>query len=550
MSYPAFHTLRGDGYDAMLLDTDGSQMYETEYGELLGEMVKANDVWMVQQYIEKHPKAGLYPSDLRDMDAFFIACEYGSLDVLRVLLDHYHAHIDSPDTESLEQRKISLLGIACRFAQLDMVRFLLDSQPPLGTVEPGDGWCETTLLSAATSISDVGFDWERCQFPERSWVRDRVARSESLIHLLLDRGASARDVTLSRSDKQDPPQASETVIGLAIAQASYQLVARLINAGADVHRRQMPLNQLNNYGGSDLPRDVTALHRGSRFWNAPGIRALLDYRGSNVDIADMVSVRDSDGRLPLHWAAIGPDPLAEDMLPENEVLPRIVDTFKLLLEGKQSTVNIQDNLGRTALFYAVSTHAKCISSHSYTLARFLCENGADASFAATDGKTVLHELALASHAGDPINPVLLDLMLLHGANIHHTDMDGSTVLHLMAKNLRQVNAASFLISRGADVNAKDAQGNTPLHTATMTGVYFARLTREGETERTTLDERIRLHEEMIATLLEAGGSSLMDQPNAAGKSPRQLLEETRSRWYIDEERLRRIDAERASYPDF
>ncbi|KAE8131505.1 hypothetical protein BDV38DRAFT_290072 [Aspergillus pseudotamarii] len=504
---------------------DGSKMYETEYGELLAEMVKANDKWMVRQYIEIHPKAGLYSSESLDMDVIFIACEYGSLDTLRVLLDHYHTHIDSPDTESLEQGGISLLGIACRLAQLDTVRFLLDSQPPLGTVEPGDGLCETALLSAATSLSDVGFDWERCQFPERSWVRDSVARSEALIHLLLDRGASARD-------------------------ASYQLVARLINAGADVHRRQMPLNQMNNYGGSDLPRDVTALHRGGLFWNAPGIRALLDHRGSNADIADMVSIRDSDGRLPLHWAAMGPDPLAEDMLLENEVLPRIVDTFKLLLEGKQSTVNIQDNLGRTALFYAVSAHAKCISSHSYILARFLCEHGADASLADTDGKTVLHELALASHAGDPMNPALLDLMLSHGAGINHADIDGSTVLHLMAKNLRQVNATSFLISRGADVNARDSQGNTPLHTATMTGVYFARLTREGKTERTTPDERIKLHEEVIAILLEAGGSSLMDQPNAAGKSPRQLLKETRSRWYMDEERMRRINAERASYPDF
>ncbi|KAK6835393.1 hypothetical protein RU639_001795 [Aspergillus parasiticus] len=311
----------------------------------------------------------------------------------------------------------------------------------------------------------------------------------------------------------------------------------------------MPLNQMNNHGASNLPRDVTALHRGGLFWNAPGIRALLDHRGSNVDIADMVSARDSDGRLPLHWAAMGPDPLAEDMLPENEVLPRIADTFKLLLEGKQSTVNIQDNLGRTALFYAVGTHGKCSSSHSYTLARFLCENGAGASLADTNGKTVLHELAVASHAGDPINPALLDLLLSHGADINRADMEGSTVLHLMAKNLRQVKATNFLISRGADVNAKDSQGNTPLHTATMTGVYYARMTREGKMECTTLDERIRLHEEVIAALLKAGGSSLMDQPNAAGKSPRQLLEETRSRWYADEERMRRIETDRASHPN-
>jgi hypothetical protein len=41
----------------------------------------------------------------------------------------------------------------------------------------------------------------------------------------------------------------------------------------------------------------------------------------------------------------------------------------------------------------------------------------------------------------------------------------------------------------------------------------------------------------------------MNQPNAAGKTLRQLLEQTRSQWHADEQRMRRIDRERAAHPD-
>lgn len=60
--------------------------------------------------------------------------------------------------------------------------------------------------------------------------------------------------------------------------------------------------------------------------------------------------------------------------------------------------------------------------------------------------------------------------------------------------------------------------------------------RHGKIEEDiTPDDRIREQDEMIKVLLEAGGSSsLMDQPNATGKTPRQLLEETRARWRLNQ----------------
>ena len=110
------------------------------------------------------------------------------------------------------------------------------------------------------------------------------------------------------------------------------------------------------------------------------------------------------------------------------------------------------------------------------MASLLCENRADTSFADTAGKTVLYKLTLIFYTGNPINPALLNLMLSHRTDINYTDIESSTVLYLMAKNLRQINTVNFLISQGTDVNAKDLQENTLLYTATITGVYFACLT--------------------------------------------------------------------------
>lgn len=84
-------------------------------------------------------------------------------------------------------------------------------------------------------------------------------------------------------------QAIETVLGQVVSRASYKLISRLIAEGADVHERQ----RFDFFHS----RNGTALHVGSYYWNTTGIRALLDGCGREMSLAEMVSVRDGDGRL-------------------------------------------------------------------------------------------------------------------------------------------------------------------------------------------------------------------------------------------------------------
>ncbi|OBT75150.1 hypothetical protein VF21_05488 [Pseudogymnoascus sp. 05NY08] len=561
-----------------LIDTDGTILNETDDCTLLNQIIRRNDVATLNRYLAKFPDHALATGEVYYYDPFWIAASLGSTEVLRVLLEHYKVNYDADPSRivALDQRGFLLLNVACQHAQLDTALFLLDSQPPLGEVRAWDrDHCETALLAAAASLESLEYLSSKREYPHHDrhgWARDCVARGEELMNLLLDRGASACDAIVRAHTQHDggddatsnglPPQPLETVLGRAVSRGSYELVRRLLDEGADVHARQLFFCNGSGagFGGSEIfAFDVTALHLGSFYWNAEGIRALLDHRRSvsndhdherenEHDGVDLFTCRDSTGRLPLHWASAGPGLHDEYLLPDDTIVPHIVSTFQLLVAGNPRTINDLDHQGATPLYYAVGSHAACGSRHSDLAIRFLCAHGADARLPDVHGHTVLHVLALRSIDGDPIAPALLDLLVEHGADVTHADMDDNTALYLMARHLRQVEAARHLVRLGADVHARNAQGNTPLHGAAG-GEIRPRQTHEGETEDVTLADKILAHDEMIAAILEGEArgdrrSGLMEQQNLVGKTPRQLREETLTRWRRREESMRRPPARR------
>ena len=517
-----------DMEDITLLDEDGTALYETEFNGLLLTIIQLNDVSTLKRYLAKYPRA-LGRGDSHVYDPFWSAAHHGSTDALRVLLEHYAA--DPSQTEAPNARGYLLLNVACHSAQVNTARFLLDSQPAYGDIHARDAQGMTALLSAAASFVGSAFE----ENDRNDSKRDRVARGEELMQLLLDRGACARD---SMTDRNEDSQPCDTVLSLAISKASAAMVTRLIDEGADVHGKRLQFFQDSFFGvfvGRDVIRDITPLHTGSFYLNAEGVQVLLDRRGSGIEISDMVSCRDSFGCLPLHWAAGGPGSLEEELIfPYDDIVSHALSTMKLMLTSNPSTINAQDEHGETPLHFAVRGHARCGTKHS-AIAKLLLEYGADASLRGRKGQTPLHCLGFDVLGGEPIDPTLIALLLAHGANVDDLDADGNTPLYLAAKNLHHVEAVRFLVSRGANVNATDSQGNTPLHRAAGGSIWFAE-------RKLTVDDLIRAQDEMMRVLQDAGGNNvnLMDQPNAAGRTPRQIREEIRNKWRESEEPQRKL----------
>ena len=532
----------------LLIDKDGIIHNEADYRELLDQIIRHNDVATLNRYLAKFPNHGIAPGEVYYDDPFYKAASRGSTDVLRVLLKHYNTLYNadpSQISDPLDQRGFQLLVVACQHAQLDTVLFLLDSQPPLGTVCAGDGYSNTALLAAASSVNQLRQPYfepgtKPPSYDHQIWARNSIARSEELMHMLLDRGACARDVLMYRNG---PLVLRETALGLAIPHASYRLVRRLIDEGADIHAKQYYCHDMTGFGRAE-PEDVTALHIACLNWNMEGIRALLDHQRTasndpDYNSVDLLACRDSNGCSPLHWAAAGPEPFDARIISDGAEVPPQVSLFELLLADNPGVINDLDKQGVTPLYYAVTCHIGCRSLHTFLAIQYLCSHGADASISDKRGRGLLHNIGYSSAYSKPIENALLDLLVENGADINRVDpTDGRTPLHIMTQTLRQVEGARHLIRLGADIHAKDSKGDTPLHKAARG--FFPPCYGFGRVEEMpTVADKIQAQDEMFAAILdEAGGdesSDWMDQQNSSGETPRQLRENQRVKWREEEE---------------
>jgi ankyrin repeat protein len=207
------------------------------------------------------------------------------------------------------------------------------------------------------------------------------------------------------------------------------------------------------------------IHDAARDGDLAKVQALLEHH------PDLVFSKDNDGRTPLHAAAMtGHKDVAE------------------LLLAKGADVNARDNHGGTPL------HAAAMTGHK-DVVELLLAKGANINARRNDGMTSLHLAVAGGHNA------LVELLVAHGADVNagaaainwgrehfmdgemairHGDVTnagallkqhpeliytknqyGWTLLHIAARTGR-VDMAKLLLDNGADVNATDSIGMTPL----------------------------------------------------------------------------------------
>ncbi|KAH7195292.1 ankyrin repeat-containing domain protein [Fusarium oxysporum] len=383
-----------------------------------------------------------------------------------------------PDTKiRFESGEVLLLNEAAQNGQIDIVRFLLDNQPRYASIYERDQNDYTALLSAASAYHiDLPTSLQE--------GLPGPAESEAIINLLLDRGASASDVSYGDA------KISNTALTLAAQWAGSQLIKRLIGDGADTYTKVERVNALY----------VACTHA-----NFEAVKTLIDYRGAEVDILDVLWQRDSRGSFPLHW-------VAQSDLPK--------ESFGY------SNAAVHDKAR------SIANIIKLLLGIDPTIINLLCARGADASIRNAEGQTPLHALFRLEDGGNyrdyfckknSVDTATVITLLAHGASPADIDKAGDTPLHIAAANLEWADVVSLLLVHGADPALPNLNGQTAIHRAAG-GTYL------GRNQKYKAPERIRAQEDVLSRLIRAGGVELMDLTDAEGMKPRDIYHKTRQGW--------------------
>ncbi len=343
------------------------------------------------------------------------------------------------------------------------------SAPSLAEQDPAPQAEQKTIPAALKkAIWDSDVKLSKAMIEAGIDVKSRAIHEANALKIVKSLIASGADVNAKNED-------GETALHMAVSHTDLKMIKALLKAGADVHVRDS--------------ENQTAMMIAMAY-GIPGEKAGEDVAIALIDAGADLKTKRRDGEPLLVWAAsMGYNRLAQ----------------KLLAAG--SDVNEQGKAGFTALMYATVSPTQ--EKQSQALVQILLQAGADVHARDQEGITAL----MCSRY-----PSSTKLLLKAGADLNAQDNKGWTALHMAASN-GHGDVVKALLKAGADPNVRDREGRTALFDAIQNDV--------GDEEWAEMEPRARAELEAIALditkqLIAAGADP--NAKNAEGQTP--LMQKT------------------------
>jgi ankyrin repeat protein len=395
----------------------------------------------VRRYLG-HSKT-LVPSRAAIRDALEAASCHGHESIVKLLIE----------SRAIETRGCSFIPIATIKGHLGVVKLYLDYHPDLAITHDADG---CTVLHRAAEFGHLDIV-KMLLGMERVDLLARGQQGNTALHYAVNRGYN-EIVQLLMEHGADVNVADEkglTPVMIAAARRNITLLLRLLKQGVDINRK-------TNAG-------ATALTYAACQGSSQAVEILLAH-GADPNIGE-----DSEGNAPLLRAANQGHYSIVRMFLESGADTEICNRLKWrplhcaaekghfevakILVQTGAELNAETRGGSTPLFYA-----GCRGDTS--IVRLLLEAGAEVKPRHANATPILVGIANNSWHKEGVVEVV-KLLLEHGVNIAQpeTRFFGHTALHKAVRHTGGMIMAELLLDSGADVNAADDAGKTPLHLA-------------------------------------------------------------------------------------